>query len=718
MSIRLKIIGTLAIMGLVILCILGTIILIISSRVRAHSGAMLATVNEDLKTIAETQIEALAEEVSNSLITFEMEIDKNMLNAAKLLREADYLTGGRLTMDDLERLRKETGMSDLYIGDVNGVFTLTTETKAMGRSLFDINPSYRQLITGESASMPSIMRLRSTQEIFKFTAIPRLGGRGVLESSLVAQDINDYLKRHITKETGIQSMNLFDQDSLTLINLLAPGHRDIYSLGSKAADSPEIAALFKDPSQIKLLVDDKEARIFYPVTNGTIRYVLFLAVDMTPYFAVAHHIEGPLKNLAGEMSRLNALAFGAVLFSLTLCTTIVGIIITRLLKPLDFFITTLESFAQGDFMIPIPEAFLKRKDEAGYIAHAFSDTIEQLSGMIIMVKNHMSELQHTGESLEMSVVSNQQQSAIINRHILMVTAKADQQTESVDKVSISMSGITTNISSLDDSIVGQNTIIAQSNEDIKGLLQSITDEQTIIGHLTSQMARLVDTTEEGKQKQTLLDEQVKHIFGLSETLNNTNRMISNIAAQTNLLAMNAAIEAAHAGVAGQGFAVVADEIRKLAEDTTSHSKAVGTQIKEIQGGIELVVNASGVTRKSVDTMIQYIGEVSNFINDATASINNQNERSESIRSQLHVILELSNQVETNASNMRDESKTVLSEIDQVKGLSLDVRDWVHQVSSSTAAISAVSETAITLTHETQKKMTDISEHLDAFKVSG
>jgi methyl-accepting chemotaxis protein len=706
-------------MAFMILCILGLIIIIINSRVKAHGSAMLTQSKQDMTKIVENQLIVLAGDVSNYIISLEAEIDKNMYNAAKLLREVDDLQNGRITQEQLERLKRETGMSDLYLGDTDGVFTLTTEANAVGMSLFSIWDGYRQLVTGQAEYLPSLFKLKvETGEIFKFTAISRLGGRGILESALNTAVIQQYLQRYISKDTGILSMNIFDAEPRTLTHNQAQGAKAYYAQGAAVTSgSPEIGALFKDSSQIKIYMEDNEARIFYPVVSGgTVRYALFLNVDTTGHFAVSRRIESPLNGLVGDMARLNIICFAGVFIALVLCTVFIGVMIGRIIEPLDHFNGVLTSLAQGDFSVAIPEKFLRRKDEAGITAQAFMETIGQVGNMLTLVKQEMGGLRTAGDSLEISVSNNQGQAHLIDNHIADLTEKADKQKTSVEKASESITEVAGHVSNLETLILDQAEGIGKSNVDTSELLESIVSEQQVVIKLRNEMHLLVETTEESKAKQLQLEEHIKNIYGLSEVLNNTNRMISAIAAQTNLLAMNAAIEAAHAGPAGKGFAVVADEIRKLAEDTTAHSKIVGTQVKEIQTGIGLVVAASAVTRESVETMIRYIGEVNAFIQEASSSIDTQNEKSESIRSQLQNITELSGKVQTNASIMRGESQNILKEISQVKAISQDLQNQIHKISQNAGAIGETSRAALTVAQGTLEKIAAISKQLDNFKI--
>ena len=103
-------------------------------------------------------------------------------------------------------------------------------------------------------------------------------------------------------------------------------------------------------------------------------------------------------------------------------------------------------------------------------------------------------------------------------------------------------------------------------------------------------------------KQDEVNTKILRIEELSQTLQDANTIISSIADQTNLLAMNAAIEAAHAGEAGKGFSVVADEIRKLSEDSAQQSNTIGNQLKDISDAVKEIVVVSGVSRDMLNSL--------------------------------------------------------------------------------------------------------------------
>ena len=118
-------------------------------------------------------------------------------------------------------------------------------------------------------------------------------------------------------------------------------------------------------------------------------------------------------------------------------------------------------------------------------------------------------------------------------------------------------------------------------------------------------------------------EFIKEVDRQSELLLEANEVISSIADQTNLLAMNAAIEAAHAGDAGRGFAVVADEIRKLAETSSEQSKDIASNLTKIKSVIETVVENTERATVSFETMNKSINNVTELQDAVLGSITEQ-----------------------------------------------------------------------------------------------
>ena len=332
-------------MILVVSCVLAVFMFYNTGRIQDQGSEMLIELESNAKGSVRHELQTLADNISNYLLTLEAEIDRGMLNAAKVLYERDRLSGGTLTLEDLEQIRDETGMSDMYLADLDGVFTLSTEPASIGISLFDIWEGYRMLVTGEADYLPSDLKVKAeTGEIFKFTAIPRANNMGILESALDAGAIEDYLQRVIENNEGIRSMNLFDSDLMTLTSNYTEGTQPVYTKGINVPrGATKIDAFFAGYTDSIIVMDKQNARIYYPVIDGDrVRYVLFIDLDASVYFDMHNLMESSITELVAESSSVSVISLETILAVLLVFTFVIVFLISKLVKKLEEALNTAE----------------------------------------------------------------------------------------------------------------------------------------------------------------------------------------------------------------------------------------------------------------------------------------------------------------------------------------------------------------------------------------
>jgi methyl-accepting chemotaxis protein len=722
MKIRVKIIGSLAVMSATVLCILIAVMVISSKRLRSHGDEMLANLSGQIEENVKSELIALAEDIGRYVTTVEAEIDKNMLNAARLLAEVDDLRRGNITLAELTRLRRVTGMSDLYLSNMNGIFTLSTEPGAAGISLFDIWDGYRMLVTGQSNYLPSAMKIKvETGEIFKFTAIPRYGGRGILESALNADSIEKYLAEYLSINPAIRSMNFFDYTGLTLTENTAAGQTPAFAKGSAvvsgSAGYAEISALFANPANISLTLNKETARLFYPViVDGSVRYVLYLDLDSSGYFASERLLEDPLSNLLGESTLLNSISFAAVFILLFFFACVISIMVSRLLKPLGFFTGLLASFAEGDFSLAVPAGYLRKKDEMGEMAKSFSNTIEKMRELVTVIREQSGSLSHIGDELASNMSETAASINEITANIKSMKTRAASQAAGVSETGDAMEHIMQNINNLNDNISVQAESVSQSSSAIEEMLANIHSVVETLIKNTANVNTLAESSEVGRTDLQTVSSDIQEIARQSEGLLEINAVMENIASQTNLLSMNAAIEAAHAGEAGKGFAVVADEIRKLAESSSEQSKTTVDMLKKIKSSIDTITNSTAVVLERFESIDHEIKTVSSQEQMIRSAMEEQETGSKQILEAIGRLNEITGVVKRESEDMAQKGREIISGSENLEKLTGEIVNGMSEMASGADQINGAVVRVNEISGENKRNIVTLSGEVSKFKL--
>jgi methyl-accepting chemotaxis protein len=722
MKIRVKITGSLIVMIGAVFCILAAIQSISGKRLRNHGDDMLNELNGKIEENVKTQLLTLAGEISRYLTTVEAEIDKNMLNAAKLLAEADDMSGGRLTLADLRRLRQVTGMSDLYLGNMNGVFTLSTEPGAAGISLFDIWDGYRMLATGESDYLPSAVKMKvETGEIFKFTAIPRYRGRGILESALNAEEVERCLQDYISNNTAIRSVNMFDYTFLTLTANVTAGQSPVFIKGKTvetgAKGYNEIKNLLEDPSKINLTLDKKSAGLYYPVlTDGQVRYVLYLDIDTSGYFEAEQLLNEPLSNLLRESARLNMISFTAVIVLLILFAGFIFIIIARMLEPIGFFTKLLASFAEGDFTVTVPARFVKKNDETGAMAKSFSNANEKMRALIKVIGEQTVSLSGIGGELASNMTKTAASVNQITANIKNMQNRTTDQAAGVIETSGAMEHIMRSLDSLNDTISKQAGSVSQSSSAIEEMLANIHSVVETLVKNTANVNALTESSEVGRADIQTVSSDIQEIARESEGLLEINAVMENISSQTNLLSMNAAIEAAHAGESGKGFAVVAEEIRKLAESAADQSKTTTDVLKKIKASIDTITNSTAVVLERFEAIDNEIKTVSAQDQLIRSAMEGQENGSKQILEAINRLNEITDMVKRESEDMAQRGREVISGANNVEKITKEIAAGMTEMAAGADQINAAVVRVTEISGENRQNIVTLSGEVNKFKV--
>lgn len=202
----------------------------------------------------------------------------------------------------------------------------------------------------------------------------------------------------------------------------------------------------------------------------------------------------------------------------------------------------------------------------------------------------------------------------------------------------------------------------------------------------------------------------------SAILLETSSVIQNIAAQTNLLAMNAAIEAAHAGETGKGFAVVAGEIRKLAEESSNHGKNITKILKELKAKIEHVTASAESTEEQFDAIFGLVEKTKSQEQIIMRAMQEQKNGSMHIVQAMDKIGDMTHEVQAVSQEMLHGSMAISTEMKQLAALSDTIVCGMNEMATGAMQTNTAVQDVNTITQKNTESIDELTAEMEKFKV--
>lgn len=357
----------------------------------------------------------------------------------------------------------------------------------------------------------------------------------------------------------------------------------------------------------------------------------------------------------------------------------------------------------------------KAQDELGLLAAYFNSFASTLQDLINQVKTETATLQNGFIKLSSNTEETAGAIRQITANIESIKAQTMNQNASVTGSSKSVERINHNVGTLHRLIEEQANGVASSSSSIEEMVANIQSVTANIERMGGYYEKLLGKSASGKQAIETVTKQVREIDSQSETLQEANGLIAGIAAQTNLLAMNAAIEAAHAGQAGRGFAVVADEIRKLAENAATQSKSISGNIRNIRSVINAVVASSGLSAHTFEDILEQIHILSRLEEEIRHSMNEQNSGSVQVVESISSINKITTEVKQAAQDMQENANAVLQEMRRLLQLSSELDNGMAEMAAGAEEIRRAAEDTSELSSQTSRSVQALRAEVDKFK---
>jgi len=410
--------------------------------------------------------------------------------------------------------------------------------------------------------------------------------------------------------------------------------------------------------------------------------------------------------------------FTVILAVISILTTAVifFIVLGYITKPIVKVTETLKDISQGegDLTKTIPE---KGNDEISDMSRYFNLTLAKIKKLIVSIKEHAATLSDTGNDLASNMVETASAMNEITANIQSIKSRVINQSASVTQTGATMEQITANIDKLNEYVEKQSSSVAQSSSAIEEMLANIKTVTNTLVKNGDSVNELNSASEIGHKSLEEAFSCIKEIAHDSEGLLKINDVIKNIASQTNLLSMNAAIEAAHAGDAGKGFAVVADEIRTLAESSGEQSKTISNVLNKIKGSIDKINEITGTTLSKFEVINTDVKTVSEQEENIRNAMNEQNEGSKQILEAVDQLNDITNKVKNESEEMLEGSREVIKESKNLDQVTQEITGGINEMATGAEQINDAVNKVNEITIKNREKIGLLVREVSLFKVA-
>ncbi|GHV76955.1 methyl-accepting chemotaxis protein [Spirochaetia bacterium] len=486
------------------------------------------------------------------------------------------------------------------------------------------------------------------------------------------------------------------------------------TMEGKSINSPESVAVLGRQAVNDTLETLRSGEPSVGENNGRffISYPFYVGDIKTPWTVLSSVPTADVFAAINDMTTFAIIIAGALAL---LSAVIIFFVATSIVKPIIKVGSTLKDISEGegDLTVTIAE---HGNDEISDLAKYFNKTLGKIKDLVLVIKKQAAALFDIGNELASNMTETAAAINQITANIQSIKGRVMNQSASVTETNATMEQITVNIDKLNGHVENQTASVSKSSSAIEEMIANIQSVTNTLGKNAESVKELIDSADVGRTGLQEVATDIQEISKESEGLLEINAVMQNIASQTNLLSMNAAIEAAHAGEAGKGFAVVADEIRKLAESSSEQSKTISAVLKKIKESIDKITKSTDNVLNKFEVIDAGVKTVSDQTENIRNAMEEQSVGSQQILEVMGQLNGITQQVKGGSLEMLEGSKEIITEGKNLEMATQEITNGMNEMATGADQINVAVNRVNEISGDNKENIDILVREVSRFKV--